>query len=205
MTEENKNNLNDILSPSVRQLIENEIIKSMSVIDWGKAMARANEYIQKELLKFCGVDAYDPQVDQNCPNININNNSPGFDLIVRNKNGVLKRVQSKLRQVTGKTDFSKQTHFETTRRNSKKNKDKATSESGHVAYSTDEFDYVMVTLINVKNGKQRRNNVNLWSFSIIPISDLIDHTKDCCLTHIPAKILEKNKFVINKNSPYLFN
>jgi len=205
MTEENKNNLNDILSPSVRQLIENEIIKSMSVIDWGKAMARANEYIQKELLKFCGVDAYDPQVDQNCPNININNNSPGFDLIVKNKNGVLKRVQSKLRQVTGKTDFSKQTHFETTRRNSKKNKDKATSESGHVAYSTDEFDYVMVTLINVKNGKQRRNNVNLWSFSIIPISDLIDHTKDCCLTHIPAKILEKNKFVINKNSPHLFN
>ena len=198
-------NLTTVLTPPVRQLIENSIIKSMSVIDWGKAMARANEYIQKELLRFCGVEVYDPQLDQNCPNINTDNNSPGFDLIVKNKNGELKRVQSKLRQVTGKTDFSKQTHFETTRRNSKKNKDKATSESGHVAYSADEFDYVMVTLINVKNGTERRNDVNLWSFSIVPISDLVDPNKGCCLTHIPAKVLEKNKFTIQQNSPHPFN
>ena len=198
-------NLTTVLTPPVRQLIENSIIKSMSVIDWGKAMARANEYIQKELLRFSGVEVYDPQLDQNCPNINTDNNSPGFDLIVKNKNGKLKRIQSKLRQVTGVTDFSQRTHFETTRRNSKKNKDKATSESGHVAYSADEFDYVMVTLINVKNGTERRNDVNLWSFSIIPISDLVDPNKGCCLTKIPSKVLEKNKFTIQQNSPHLFN
>ena len=68
-------NLTAVLTPPVRQLIENSIIKSMSVIDWGKAMARANEYIQKELLRFCGVEVYDPQLDQNCPNINTDNNS----------------------------------------------------------------------------------------------------------------------------------
>ena len=126
-------------------------------------------------------------------------------MIVKNQNGKLKRIQSKLRQVTGVTDFSKQTHFETTRRNSKKNKDTAAAESGHVAYSADEFDYVMVTLINVKNGTQRRNDVNLWSFSIVPIADLVDPNKGCCLTKIPSKILAKNKYVINPNSPPLFN
>ena len=109
-----------------------------------------------------------------------------------NKNGELKRVQSKMRQVKGKDDFSHQTHFETTRRHSKKNEG-VSSDSGHVAYSADEFDYVMVTLINVRENLEKRNDINLWSFSIIPINELVNTEKGCCLTHIPAKILEKYK------------
>ena len=46
--------LMDIIEPDAENLIENSIIMSMSVIDWGKAMARCNEIIQKDLLKFCG-------------------------------------------------------------------------------------------------------------------------------------------------------
>ena len=109
-----------------------------------------------------------------------------------------------MRQVKGKDDFSQQTHFETTRRHSKKNEG-VSSDSGHVAYSADEFDYVMVTLINVRENLEKRNDINLWSFSIIPINELVNAEKGCCLTHIPAKILEKYKYSINPENPPLFS
>ena len=148
------------LNPSVLELVNNKIIQSMSIIDWGKAMARANEYIQKNLLKYCGIEVYDPSLDDiSSSSINIDNNSPGFDLVVKNNKGEFKRIQSKLRQVKGCTDFSQQTHFETTRRNSKKNKDKSSSDTGHVAYGVDEFDYVMVSLVNVRKNFEKRNDV----------------------------------------------
>ncbi len=197
--------LMNVLNIHVKELVNNQIIQSMTVIDWGKAMARANEYIQKNLLVHCGIDAYDPGVDENCPKINVDNNSPGFDLVIKNNKGKLKRVQSKLRQVAGNTDFSRQTHFETTRRNSKKNKDTEASETGHVAYSIDEFDYVMVTLVNVNNGLERRNDVNLWSFSIIPIKELVNGDKSCCMTKIPSKILKKYEYKIDPLNPPNFD
>lgn len=195
--------LMNVINTDARQLVDNRIIQSMTVIDWGKAMARANEIIQKELLVHCGIKAFDPELDSDCPEIDTKNNSPGFDILVKNKDGELKRIQSKLRQVRGKGDFSQQTHFETTRRHSKKNEGVA-SDSGHIAYSTDEFDYVMVTLINVRTGRERRNNIDLWSFAIIPIQELICKEKGCCLTHIPSKILEKYKYEINPDSPPSF-
>tara|TARA_Y100000590_G_scaffold413232_1_gene508876 strand:- start:95 stop:700 length:606 start_codon:yes stop_codon:yes gene_type:complete len=187
--------LMSVISPAAKQLIENEIIQSMSVIDWGKAMARCNEIIQKDILKSLGIEAYDPETDEDCPEISIANNSPGFDILAKLK-GEMSRIQSKLRQVKGLTDFSQQVHFETTRRHSEKNKGVA-SESGHVAYGSDEFDYVMVTLVNVgKYGKNRinRNNVDKWSFSLIPIDALIDNEKKCCITKIPKEILIRYKF-----------
>ena len=187
-----KQNLMQCILPSARELLSNDIIQSMSVIDWGKAMARANELIQRDLLRSKGFEAWDPQLDKDCPPYDTANNSPGFDILLK-KDGKLVRVQSKLRQVKGKTDFSTQTHFETTRRHSKKNEGE-TSSTGHVAYSANEFDYVLVTLINVRDSLNKRNNVNDWSFSLIPISDLIAPGKECCLPHIPSKILKKNKF-----------
>lgn len=201
-----KNNMSlmNVIDQFAKQLIENPIIKNMSVIDWGKAMARCNEIIQKDLLKNLGIEAYDPETDNNCPEINIANNSPGFDILVKQKEGRFIRIQSKLRQVRGVTDFSQQVHFETTRRHSKKNKGTA-SESGHVAYGCDEFDYVMVSLVNVgKKGNIRtnRNNVDKWSFSLIPIDALINKEKNCCYTHISSILLKKYKF--DPNKPYLF-
>jgi len=186
-----KDLMNHIL-PSARQLISNDIIQSMSVIDWGKAMARANELIQRDLLRSKGFEAWDPQLDKDCPPYDTANNSPGFDILLK-KDGKLVRVQSKLRQVKGNTDFSRQTHFETTRRHSKKNEGESSS-TGHVAYSANEFDFVLVTLVNVSKNLNKRNNINDWSFSLIPISDLIAPGKECCLPHIPSKILKKNAF-----------
>ena len=183
--------MNHIL-PSARQLISNDIIQSMSVIDWGKAMARANELIQRDLLRSKGFEAWDPQLDKDCPPYDTANNSPGFDILLK-KDGKLVRVQSKLRQVKGNTDFSRQTHFETTRRHSKKNEGESSS-TGHVTYSANEFDFVLVTLVNVSKNRNKRNNINDWSFSLIPISDLIAPGKECCLPHIPSKILKKNAF-----------
>lgn len=193
-----------VINPYAKQLIENPIIQSMTVIDWGKAMARCNEIIQKDILKSIGIEAYDPETDANCPEINIANNSPGFDIIAKNSQGKIVRIQSKLRQVKGTTDFSQQIHFETTRRISKKNEGTA-SVSGHVAYGCNEFDYVFISLINVgKNGKIRtkRNNVDKWSFSLIPVEAIIDKERGCCFTHIPSKILDQYKF--DPKTPRLF-
>jgi hypothetical protein len=197
-------NLMDKINPDALQLINNNIIRSMSIIDWGKTMARPNEIIQKDLLKYCGIDAFDPDLDIDCPAIDTSNNSPGFDILVKNKNGELKRIQSKMRQVRGLNDFSQQVHFETTRRHSKKNSGPS-SDSGHVAYSINEFDYVMITLINVRCGTSTRNDINNWSFSIIPINELINKDKKCCLTSIPPKLLKKYKYKICPESPYMFN
>jgi len=184
------------INPSARQLIDNIIIQNMNVIDWGKSMAKCNEIIQKEVLKYSGIDAYDPETDVGCPEIDTANNSPGFDLIVKKNDGTIVRIQSKLRQVKGMTDFSRQTHFETTRRHSKKNKGVA-SESGHIAYGCDEFDYVMVSLVNVGNQgeiRTNRNDVDKWSFTLIPVNELINKETQCCITQIPSNLLEQYKF-----------
>ena len=196
----------NVINPYDKELIENGRIKKYAVINWGKAMARSNEIIQRDLLRHCGVEAFDPELDADCPSIKTDNNSPGFDIVVRCADGSLKRVQSKLRQVVGVTDFSRQTHFETTRRHSKKNEG-SSSDSGHVAYSCEEFDYVMITLVNVgKDGKERanRNSVDKWSFSIIPIHELINKEKKCCVTHISSKLLEKYKYKIDPEHPPTF-
>lgn len=196
--------LMSVISPDAKQLIQNGIIQNMSVIDWGKGMARCNEIIQKDILKKAGFEAYDPETDEDCPEISIANNSPGFDIVVKKPNGEICRVQSKLRQVRGKTDFSQQTHFETTRRHSKKNEGVA-SDSGHVAYGCDEFDFVMVSLVNVgKDGKNRinRNNVDKWSFSLIPVEALVDKERGCCFARISSKILNQYKF--DPKNPRLF-
>ena len=111
----------NIIHSEARSLLQNGIIQSMSVIDWGKAMARVNEIIQRDLLRHNGLKAYDPELDADCPKVDHANNSPGSDILVELNDGKLIKVKSKLRQVKGKTDFSQQVHFETTRRHSKKN------------------------------------------------------------------------------------
>jgi hypothetical protein len=188
--------LMNVICSDARELIENKIIQNMTVIDWGKALATCNEIIQIDILKSIGIEAYDPETDKDCPRISIANNSPGFDAVVKNSNGKISRLQCKLRQVKGITDFSQLIHFETTRRHSTKNKGPA-SDSGHIAYGCDEFDYVMVSLVNVgKDGKYRenRNNIDKWSFSLIPVEALINKEKRCCFNNISSKILEQYKF-----------
>ena len=188
-----------IINPSDRALLENERIQQMAIIDWGKSMAVSNQYIHQAILNqilpeghraFTADDADLPE------SVKTANNCSGFDIVIRAPDGTLKRVQSKLRQVNGETDWSRQTHFETTRRDCEKNKDR--KHTGHVCYALDEFDYAMVSLVNVSKDLTRRNNCNLWSFAFIPISDLEDKAHNCCKSHIPAATL-KTRLISSSN------
>jgi hypothetical protein len=199
---EHELDLMQLIETDDRQMLEIPRIKSMSVIDWGKTMAISNQYIQKNLLKKSLGENYKifTTDDIDLPDdIKTENNSPGFDIIIQLPDGTYKRIQSKLRQVVGKTDTSQATHFETTRRNSAKNIDK--NSSGHIAYSSDEFDIVMVSLVNVKDTLNNRNNCNLWTFVMVNIKELLDpkHNFMCCKTNIGSSILGQN--IINFNNP----
>lgn len=207
----NKNTNNDfdimeIIDDEDKELLLNKRIQNMSRMDWAKTMAISNQYIHKNILqhklsKF-GYKIYTSDDNDFPKNIDIDktNNSPGFDIIVINPDGKIYKIQSKLRQVRGNTDYSQQLHFETTRRNSEKNKDK--NHTGHICYSLDEFDYVMVSIINDKQNRNKIKNCNLWSFCIIPILDLKDEKHNCCVSHIESKIIEKNIIDLKKDIRY---
>jgi hypothetical protein len=198
-------NINDIdlmstLEEDDKQMLKIERIVNMSVIDWGKTMAVSNQYIQRNILRkhFPNYKIYttDDKID-NVTNLCFGNNSPGYDIVVIKPDNSIVRIQSKLRQVSGKTDTSKQVHFETTRRHSNKNILK--SKSGHVSYSIDEFDFVFLSLINVANNYDKRKDCNLWSFCLIPIKELQDGENDFCITHITPNILKKYSIDFKKN------
>ena len=183
----------NIIEKCDRDLLENERICSMTTIDWGKSMAVSNQYIQRNILRSLLNNDYNIYSvdDSDFPkDISIANNSPGFDLVVITPEKKTIRIQSKLRQVKGVFDYSMQTHFETTRRNSEKNKNK--NHTGHICYSLDEFDYVMVSLVNVREKNLSiRSNCDLWSYSLIPIWELEDKSHNCCVSHIKPELLKK--------------
>jgi len=183
----------DIIEQDDRNLLENNRIANMSRIDWGKTMAVCNQYIQRNILRYMlkpyGYSVYSTD-DSDMPEINIANNSPGFDLVIVTPENKHIRVQSKLRQVSGIDDCSQQTHFETTRRNSEKNKDK--NHTGHICYSLDEFDLVMISLVNDRLNRDKIKNCDLWTYSLISIKELEDKEHNCCYSHIKPEILKRN-------------
>lgn len=189
-----------------RNLLENSRIFNMSRIDWGKTMAVSNQYIQRNILRAKlekhGFKVYSTD-DDDLPEIDTANNSPGWDLLIVKPDGTFLRVQSKLRQVKGITDYSQQTHFETTRRNSVKNKDK--NHTGHICYSLDEFDFVMISLVNDRLKRQEKiKNCNSWSYCIVPISELEDKERGCCVPKITPTILKRNLININADIHQIF-
>ena len=102
------------------------------------------------------------------------------------------RIQIKFRQVDGKTPYSKQVHFENTRRHSVKNNNRS-AESGHVRYSVSEFDYVCVVLCHIFDGY--RTKYTNWSYSLIESYKLEDvNNQSYCLPNIPSALLLKNKW-----------
>ena len=116
-----------IIEEDDKILLENKRIINMSRIDWGKTISISNQYIQRNILRYMlipyGYLVYSTD-DIEIPIINLKNNSSGFDLLIITPENIYIRVQSKLRQVRGIYDYSQQVHFETTRRNCEKNKDK---------------------------------------------------------------------------------
>lgn len=169
------------------EIINNPFFEDYTKIDYGKAMATPNEYYIKfscdpnNLLN----DNEDLEILKE-NNIDRSNNGGGFDLYHISKNI---RFQTKFRQVDGTYPYSRQVHFENTRRMSNKNNNDS-SNTGHVCYSSSEFDYVIITLCHIKNGI--RPNYTDWSFSLVPVSDILGSNPDFCLPHIPSSILKKN-------------
>lgn len=192
----NKNvnvNIMDIIEEDDLNLLKNMRIQNMSRIDWGKTIAVSNQYIQRNILRFMlkryGYYVYSTD-DNDIPKINTSNNSPGFDLVIITPENKHIRIQSKIRQVKGIHDYSQQIHFETTRRNCEKNKNK--NYTGHICYSLNEFDFVMISLVNDKFNRDKIKNCNLWTYCLISIKQLEDTEHNCCYSHIKPEILKKN-------------
>lgn len=172
--------------------LDNPFIQSLSPIEYGKAIQTAvEEYVSYNVNSIAGEEilvdvSQDPLLTEK---YQYSNNGPGFDRLLLPK---CLRIQHKLRQVDGKTPYSKQVHFENTRRHSSKNQNKS-SESGHVRYSLTEFDYVLVVLCHIIDGK--RQNYQDWSYSLISSSKLKDvNNKGYCLPNIPSALLLENKY-----------
>ena len=173
-------------------LLENKYIQSLGPLEYGKAIQSAveqyvsntiNSLSEKNLLVDVSKDL------ELVEEFQYTNNGPGFD---RLHLPTKKRIQIKLRQVDGKTPYSRQAHFENTRRHSAKNKNKS-AESGHVKYSVSEFDYVLVVLCHIVNSE--RTHYTNWSYSLIESSKLEDvNNQGYCVSHIPSALLLENKY-----------
>jgi hypothetical protein len=186
---------NEILKMNgLRDLITNPYIISRAKIDWGKAVASANEDIHKSIFINKGI---------NCESNEIENNAPGFDLYVGNK----RRVQSKLRQVNGTTPFSTQIHFENTRRKSIKNNN-GSSSTGHVTYAENESDIVLISLVHYSKNVdvvEIRKDISKWHWVAIPTHELKDKNNlGYLLPNIPSYLLFKYKLITDIDWKFAF-
>lgn len=182
----------DYTYQDVISALENPFIRSLSPIEYGKAVQTAVEEYVSQKINFIAEEnilvdvAKDSQL---LVEYNYSNNGPGFD---RLHLPTRKKIQIKLRQIDGTTPFSKQVHFENTRRHSEKNQNNS-AKSGHIRYSVSEFDYVLVVLCHIQNGL--RKDYKEWSFALIESSKLEDvNNKGYCLPHVPSYLLSENKY-----------
>ena len=176
----------------VISMLDNPFIQSLSPLEYGKAIQTAVEQYVTNTINSLAEETLLIDVskdNQLMVEYNYGNNGPGFDrLHLPSK----KRIQIKLRQVDGKTPYSRQAHFENTRRHSAKNKNKS-AESGHVRYSVSEFDYVLVVLCHIVDGV--RTHYTNWSYSLVTSSELEDvNNEGYCVSHIPSALLLENKY-----------
>lgn len=150
--------------------LKNERVMNLDTCSWGRIVSCVNENIQIEVLK------------KQYPNskIEIVVGKP-YDILIDDTI----RIQCKLRQTNGSTPFSKQIYIETTRRICDKNLD--CSQTGHVMYADDEFDFIMISLVHKELD---RSNPNNWSFTCIPVSELMNGS-NYLPSHIPARILNQ--------------
>lgn len=213
--EDRKERLKELIDQIDLYLLENKRVAMASKIDWGKIISISNQHIQEAILRaddkveFAYTTDDIPEELEEKYGLDFSNNSPGYDIVMKFKNeDKVLRVQSKLRQVEGKTPFSRQVDMETTRRNSAKNVTK--NQTGHVAYSSDEFDVVMVTLVLLpskekdetkkdllKRQQAAREKFSNWYFSFIKVSELFDSNDQTKLkTKIDALTLESNLYEI---------
>jgi hypothetical protein len=173
-------------------ILENPLIRSMSLLEYGKTIQTIVEhYLTCKINSIAGEKLLiDVSEDSELMKIfNYINNGPGFDRLLFGSN---KKFQMKFRQVQGKTPYSRQVHFENTRRHSEKNNNDS-AKSGHVRYSVSEFDICLVVLCQIVNDGIRPPYTD-WKYSLVNSSDLEDvNTPGYCLPNIPSRLLLKGK------------
>ena len=157
-----------------------QLIKNLPTKDYARVIGSVGDKYIKEFLedntsiKF--VDSYEKDTNRDA-------NESGYDLLTSTN----KRIQVKVRHYYGKGPTDRQLHFETTRRNSKKNIG-FQSTSGHIAYGVNEFDIVFIILIPV--GKEFRNR-KFWHYVCINKEELIDpDNSNFIMTKISSDILK---------------
>ena len=169
-----------------KRTLKNKRFIKMSPNDWGMSVGITNQYIQADLLKTIYTEVYDDINDIRNKGYIVNSNIYGFDFIFK-KNNKFYTVQSKLRQVRGVDEYSCQVNISTSRRNKK---------SKSNAYKAGDFDYLFISLVNIKETLENREDINKWGFSLIPVFELIDMTNpDYLVENVSSDLL--NKYKIN--------
>lgn len=167
-----------------KKILKNKRLLKMMPNDWGMSVGITNEYIQSNLLKTIYSEVYTEIDDIRKQGFITNITIKGYDFIFRKENKFY-RVQSKLRQVKGNDEYSCQINITTSR---KKANEK------NISYKSDDFDYLFVSLVNIKNNYDNRSDINKWGFSFIPVQELIDkENSDKLVNNVSSEILNKYK------------
>ena len=178
--------LMDYINEDDKRTLTNKRFLKMSANDWGMSVGITNQYIQADLLKTIYCEVYDDINDIRNKGYIVNSNIYGFDFIFK-KNNKFYTVQSKLRQVRGLDEYSCQVNISTSRRNKKGLSN---------AYKVGDFDYLFISLVNIKDSYDNRPNINKWGFSLIPVFELIDlKDPNYLVENVSSKLL--NKYKIN--------
>lgn len=179
-----------------QKILKNKRFNNMSPNDWGMSMGITNQYIQGSLLKLKYKTVYCDYIDIKNSGFNVSSNIYGFDIIFKENNKFYK-VQSKLRQVRGINSFSCKVNISTSRRRGKK-KD--------TPYLKSDFDYLFVSIVNIKEDYNNRNDINNWVFSFIPVDKLIDrNNSEYLIKDVPGSLLNEyridfKELCINNNN-----
>ena len=175
----NTKDLMNYIHDDDKKILNNKRLLKMSPTDWGMSVGITNEYIQAELLKTIYPEVYTETNDIRNKGFDIGVNIKGFDFIFRKDNRFYK-VQSKLRQVKGIDKYSCQINIETSR---KKNR-----------YTIFDFDYLFISLVNIKENYNNRSDINKWGFTLIPVNELIDkENPKYLINNVSSEILNKYK------------
>lgn len=150
------------------ELSQTDLIKSSNVRDLGKMFAEPNEYIQRDWIN----ENTSLKVSKR-EEIQHDANASGYDLIT---NDLILKLQSKVRFDTF--------HLEQTRRKSEKNKD--SSNTGHVRYSMGEAD---VYIFSRPKSVEGYLEIDSWDFVAIPERALEDpNLPGYLLNSVPKRI-----------------
>lgn len=180
----NNKDLMNYIDEDDKLILNNKRLLKMSPVDWGMSVGISNEYIQSSLLKTIYPEVYTEIDDIRKKGFNSAINIVGYDFIFRNNNKFYK-VQSKLRQVKGVDAYSCQINITTSRRRNNQKE---------VSYEKDDFDYLFISLVNIKDNYNNRNDINKWGFSFIPVNELIDaNNTEFLVKNVSSEILNKYK------------